>query len=137
MRFPSGEYAPEPASGIGSGTAEPPAAERCRAVFARGPTSCGCRGTGSALRLSSTVDLIVVAPALGARRAGGIPGELLRRAAGGRTTYTCSSPSYWPVNAIRCPCGENFAKTSTPGCVVKRVAFPPRRARCPEIAAVA
>jgi hypothetical protein len=40
-------------------------------------------------------------------------------------TYTCSSPSYWPVNAIHAPSGENFGNTSMPGDAVSRVAVPP------------
>ena len=72
-----------------------------------------------------SVNLVVVAPSWREGSSRGIVSELPRNAAGAGMTYTCSSPSYWPVNAIHLPSGEYFANTSSPGCDVRRTAVPP------------
>ena len=41
------------------------------------------------------------------------------------TTWTWSSPPYWPVNAMREQSGEKRADCSSPGPAVRRVAVPP------------
>ena len=85
MRLPSGEYAPDPASGIGSGIADPPfGAHGVEPRLAERPRGALAAEEDARAVLRPTIHLVVVAPSLGARAAGRVPGQLPRHAAARR-----------------------------------------------------